>query len=89
MAFTEEAEKEYERGPWRANTPTEAVFTYTGEAGQARGGLRRPQPGEGRARILGRLMKGIQALRATRLWRCMDEGQQTALLQSAGPGVGQ
>eukprot|EP00974_Lingulodinium_polyedra_P044284 4249437-Lingulodinium_polyedra.AAC.1 len=83
MAFTGEAAKEYERGPWKADTPADAVFTYSGEAGQARVGLRRPQPGEGRARILGRLMKGIQALRATRLWRSMDEGQQTALLQSA------
>ena len=90
VQFTPEAAIEYANGPWVHDTPLEQVFQFTGEAGEVRDELR-PQTTQdkGRSRVCGRICRGIQALRASRLWSQMDTDAQTALLSSGGPGAGQ
>ena len=88
--FTAEAAEEYEKGPWVADTPTEAVFRFTSAEGAVREQAGAPSHADtSRARLCGRICRGLQALRATRLWRQLSPDGKVALLASGGPGAGQ
>ena len=88
--FTAEAAEEYERGPWVADTPTEAVFRFTSAEGAVREHAGAPSHADtSRARLCGRICRGLQALRATRLWQQLSTDGRAAMLASGGPGAGQ
>ena len=102
-AFTAEARRRYDAGPWAADTPAAAVFAFPhpaapraapdvdgagGEGGSWGAATTWHTAAGGRSREYGRAMRALDALRATELHAAMPVHRQTCLLSSGGEGTG-
>ena len=91
--FVPESEASYSAGPWAVDRAADQVFRYAGEFGLvavlpvAIGAGHEHPPGQ-RRRILGRILRGLDALRATRLARARTAHGRDAMLLAGGPGSG-
>ena len=88
LSFTQDACQLYVSTPWNEDTPAEQVMKdHEADAGarfwqaEGIGNMRR-------VKYLSRMLKGLDALQAARLWSDSGDYKRAALLSAGGPGAG-
>ena len=90
VCFSNEAQQRYNDSPWAADLSIEELFTMPGsrhfqedEAQCQEAPIAAP-----RHKLHSRIMRGIEALAAARLWEGFSEHRRECLLSSGGPKAG-